>query len=429
MVEQKTKVEQPLKLMNKNFILLWQGQLVSQIGSQAFVVALMFWTKHATGSATLMGMLMMMAMLPAVILGPIGGTFADRYPRRRIIVFSDVLNGIAVLSFAGVLYIFPGATKLILVYLFLVTIFIAVVGSFFRPAISAAIPDLVPKEKIEAANSMNQSSMQIALFIGQGLGGVLYRILGPLILVFADGLSYLFSAFSESFITIPQVIPENSNKWGELYKAFKKDTIEGFHYIWKKAGMRNLYLAAAFFNFFFAPIILLLPFYVEDFMKVKPDWYGYLLAAFGFGTIMGYLAAGIIKFSGRSRCISLIVILIAFCILFGSLGLVKIPIIALTLILIAGFIDGIFNIIIITLLQKTTPSEIRGRVFGLLYTLSLALFPIAMGLSGIVADLVNHNIPLIYITSGVILVILSIILSLNRDFRDFLSYEQAKVNF
>lgn len=419
----KMEMKRPLKLMNKNFFLLWQGQLVSQIGSQALVIAMMFWTKHATGSATLMGMLMMVAMLPAVIIGPIGGTFADRYSRRNIIIFSDIVSGIAVLSFAGLLYIFPDAVKLILVCLFLVTLIVAVVGSFFRPAISAAIPDLVPEEKVEAANSLNQSSVQIALFIGQGLGGVLYRLLGPLVLVLADGISYLFSAFSESFITIPQVIPEKSSQWKDVYHAFKQDTIEGFHYIWRRAGMRNLYLAAAFFNFFFAPIILLLPFYVEDFLTAKTDWYGYLLAAFGFGTLVGYLFAGVIKLSGKSRCILLIVILISFCIFFGSLGLVNRPIIALTLILIAGMIDGIFNIIIVTLLQKTTRSEIRGRVFGLLNTLSLALFPIAMGLAGIVADLVNKNIPLIYTSCGFILVILSIILSMNKDFRNFISYE------
>jgi hypothetical protein len=74
-------------------------------------------------------------------------------------------------------------------------------------------------------------------------------------------------------------------------------------------------------------------------------------------------------------------------------------------------------------LQKTTPSTIRGRVFGLLGTLSSALAPVAMGLAGVVADLVNKNILLIYTSCGAILVIIDILLAMNKEYRNFLSYK------
>jgi len=209
------------KLLNRNFFLLWQGQLVSQIGSQAFAIAMMFWVKHATGSATLMGMLMMVSNLPAVILGPIGGTIADRYSRRRIIIFCDFLNGVVVLTLAILIFAYPSATELILISLFIVSTLVAVSGAFFRPAITAAIPDIVPKTKIAAANSLTQSSIQIATFIGQGAGGVLFRVLGAPVLFLVDGVTYLFSAVSEFFITIPQTVPGKSPKWQETLEAFK----------------------------------------------------------------------------------------------------------------------------------------------------------------------------------------------------------------
>ena len=95
--------EAPVRLWNRDFQLLWQGQFVSQVGNQAFAVAMMYWLMQATGSATLMGLMMMASMLPGVLLGPIGGTFADRNSRKLIIVVSDLLRGISVLGVAAIM--------------------------------------------------------------------------------------------------------------------------------------------------------------------------------------------------------------------------------------------------------------------------------------------------------------------------------------
>ncbi|MHC4500988.1 MAG: MFS transporter, partial [Planctomycetota bacterium] len=195
---------QPIRLLNKNFVLLWQGQLVSQLGTQAYAIAMMFWIKHQTGSATLMGLIMMVSQLPAVLLGPIGGAYADRHSRKLIIVLCDLVNGVVVLVLAAILFMASDGTDIVIAALFTVGIITSAVGAYFRPAVGAAIPDIVPTDKVAAANSMNQVSVQGATLLGQGAGGVLYRILGAPILFLVDGLTYIFSAVSEMFITIPQ---------------------------------------------------------------------------------------------------------------------------------------------------------------------------------------------------------------------------------
>lgn len=412
--------------MNKNFFLLWQGQLVSQVGSQAFHIAVMFWIKHATGSATLMGLLMMVGMLPAVFLGPIGGTFADRYSRRKIIIFSDVLNGLAVLCLAGLVFSSWFAVGTTIVFIFVIMVFSSIVSSFFRPAISASIPDIVPEEKVAAANSMNQFSVQFSTFLGQGAGGVLFRVLGAPVLFLIDGITYLFSAASETFITIPQVFPKKVKGFGTLFHQFRVDTVEGFHYAWKQVGLRHLFIAAAILNFFGAPFIVLLPFYVEDFLKARPDWYGFLLAGFGVGSMIGYLAAGAFKLSGKVRSIIIIFALVLNSVGFALLGVILIPIVSLILMFLIGTLNGFININIITILQITTPTEMRGRVFGLLGTISAGLMPISMGLTGVVADITKQNIPLIYIACGGISALLSIVVSLSKEFRRFLAYEKKE---
>lgn len=423
-----TSEKAPLKLLNKNFVLLWQGQLVSQMGNQVHYIAMAFWIKHATESATLMGTVSMLAMLPGVILGPVGGTFADMYSRRKIIILSDFLCGILVLSLAGLVFYSPESINFIIIWLFVVSIAVGVISAFFRPAISASIPDLVPKEKVAAANSMNQSSMQISLFFGQGAGGVLFRIMGAPMLFLIDGLTYLFSAFSESFIKIPQTIPDRGESAGKVFKKFKKDTIDGFKYVWRDRGLRYLLFTATFLNFFLSPIGVLLPFFVEDHLKATPDWFGFMLAALGIGSLVGYAVVGSLKLNGRQRSILTIVILFLEVMGFGFLGLASTPVMATIMTFTLGCAGGMVNINIVTIIQLTTPSEIRGRVFGLIGTIAGGLVPIGMGLAGVIADLTGRNIPLIYIACGVISGILTLLVSMSRDFRNYLAYEPVEEN-
>ena len=426
-VSAESDVKRPSKLLNRNFFLLWQGQTISQLGNQAFNIALALWIKQATGSATLMGLILMASTLPAVLLGPVGGTFADRYSRRRIIIISDIVGGLAVLSLVGLMFLAPEATNATIVLLFIVSLLIAIATTFFNPAISAAIPDLVPKERLAGANSLAQFSFQLSIFVGQGIGGTLFRLLGAPILFLIDGVTYLFSAVSESFITIPQTIPEKSRGWRDTFREFGSDIMVGLHYVWRTSGLRELVLVSALLNFFMAPILLLLPFYVEDFLLATPDWYGFLLASFGLGSMLGFLFAGALTLGGKIRGRLMILFIIAEPLGYCVLGWVLVPWVSLLITLLGGLLSGFVLVNITTLLQLTTSSEVRGRIFGLLGTIAGALSPLAMGLAGVIADLTGQNVPLIYIVCGLTAALLALIVSGNQGFRNYLAYEQDKM--
>ncbi len=417
--------EPPKTLFNRNFMVQWQGQTVSRLGSQVFSIAMVFWIKHATGSATIMGLLSLISGLPAVLLMPIGGTFADRFSRRSIIIIGDLLRGIAVCALAAMLYLAPDAVGPILVALFVVSVFNGLVGSFFGPAISATIPDLVPANRVTAANSLGQLSMQASAFLGGGLGGVLYRLLGAPLLFLLNGLSFLYSSGSELFVKIPQVLPETQGDARAQMKAFWNDLVAGMRYVWVMPGLRELVLLSAILSFFSAPIIILLVFYVEDFLKAAPDWYGYIMAGFGVGTVVGYVLAGILRVPSKTRAAVLIAFTLADSLGYSLLGLMRQPLLALILAGLGGLTSGYVTVNITTLIQVTTPSEIRGRVVGLLAALSSSLTPIAMGLAGVIADLLHQNIPAIYIGCGAIMTAATLWLSTSRGFRSILAFEFA----
>ncbi len=408
--------------MNKNFFLLWQGQAVSMIGSNVFSIAMVFWVKHTTGSAGLIGLMLMASSIPAVLFGTIGGAFADRYSRRNIILFSDFLNGTAVVILAVLIYMFPDMTGMLIAALLLTSILLGITNAFFQPAFSASIPELVPTEKVATANSLGQISLQLSVFIGQGLGGLLFRILGAPLLILFNGLSYLFSGVIESFITIPQEIPQKGKNWADLVSKFKKEIIEGFRYIWAVAGLKKLVLLSSFLSFFMMPIIVLLPFYVENFLKVTADWYGFLLAIYGIGSLVGSVIAGIVKLDGKKRGYSMITLMIFESVIYGSLGLASSPYQAMVLAISAGMMSGFVLINVTTLLQLTTPTRIRGRVFGFLATLSGGLSPLGMGLGGVIFDMTGQNIPVIYFGCGAIMTLLSLIVATSTDFRKYLAY-------
>jgi DHA3 family macrolide efflux protein-like MFS transporter len=263
----------PTKLLNKNFVLLWQGQLVSLFGMQAYSIAMMFWIKHQTGSATLMGLVMMVSQIPGVLLGPISGVFVDRYSRWKIIVGSDLIRGLITMALAALVFFSPDGNNIIIVGLFTVGLISSTVAAFFNPAITAAIPELVPTEKLATANSMHAFSYQVSNFVGMGIGGVLFRIMGASMLFFIDGITYIFSAISEMFIKIPQNFPDEKADAKSNFSRMIDDIKEGFLFIWQNKGMRDLFFTATLLNFFLVPGMVLTPFFVEDYLMANSDWY------------------------------------------------------------------------------------------------------------------------------------------------------------
>ncbi len=412
------------QLWNRNFLLLWQGQAVSQIGNQAFAVAMLYWTLKTTGSASIMGLLLAVSALPAIFLGPLGGAFADHFGRVRILLCADLLSGTAMLALALVM-LATGSPRIILPMLVGVSALLGAVRAFFQPALLAAIPDLVPASRLEAANAVHQFAGQGSLLLGQGLGGVLYTLLGAPLLFLGDAVTFFLSAVCTACIRLPQqpAAPLTPKLGGRsALRHFRAEIVDGVRYARSTPGFFAFLLAAAGFNFFLMPMLVLLPIYIERYLHAGPEWYGFLLAAMSLGSLLGFLASGLLRLEGRARGRWVVGLMLLAPTSFLALGLASNRPTALLATFLLGAMLAVINVQLLSILQATTPPELRGRILSLLTTISSGLIPIGMAVGGVAGDLSGKNVPLVYFICGLLAFLFELALMLRRSVKAFLSH-------
>jgi MFS family permease len=412
---------------NRNFGLLWQAQLVSQFGNQAFVIALTLWTAETTHSATLTGLMLMAGVLPAVVLGPLTGTFVDRQRSRlRIIVTCDLLSGVLVVLFALGFLTGPGEWRPAM--LFVVALLVGVCNAFFDPALNAFAPDLVAREQIEAANAFRQSSRQITVLTAQGLAGILYALVGPAALFLLDGVSFLLAGATEMLIRTENIadcgmrnadcgLPERTSR------GFLSDVADGFRYVAAQPGMTGFLVAASVFNALLMPIAVLLPVFATVYLQADPRWYGFLLAAISAGAIAGCALVGATRatLTGSSRRALLVTAFAALALSLAVLGQVRSRWIALAIAGATGMLAGMINVLVISIIQRRTSGAYSGRVLALQAMMTRALVPIGMVGGGAAADLAGRNVPLVYGICGALALSSVMLLAARRTTRAFLA--------
>jgi len=418
----------PQRLWNRDFALLWQGQLVSSLGKQAFVITALLWLKDATGSGSVIGLVMMAALLPPVLLGPVAGVFVDRWNRRKIIAYTDIAGGLFVLAAAVLFFLAPEARALLIGAVFAVTLATGLLDAFSQPSIASSVPALVPRDKLEAANGLNMSGVQLAVFGAQGSSGLLYSILGAPLLVLWNAGTYLYAGVTELFIRMPTREPSGEDAAREAERAelhpwrrFRLEFAEGLRYLQSNRGLLTLVAVYAVLNFLISPVLVTLPFFATDYLELGPAWYGYLMAAFGLGAMLGFLTAGAFPTRGRARELAVNASLVIQTLLTFAALVWRAPAAELGIFLVIGLTGGIMNVNIFTLVQLSVPPEFMGRVQSLLTTVCAGAMPLGMALSGFLFDLSGQNVPLMFVASGASSLAAIAGALMVRDYRSFLA--------
>ncbi|WP_425448894.1 MFS transporter [Dethiothermospora halolimnae] len=377
------------KLWNKNFFLLWQGQLVSSFGDSVYNIALGFWILAKTGSTGLMGGLMAASTIPRVFISPFAGTFVDRHNRKVILIVSDIIRGLAITLLGVASY--KGIVQMWMVLIG--GVILGICGSFFGPAVQSSIPDIVPKDKLVKANSAFSMLGTGTGMLGKLSGGYLFQILGAPFMFLINGLSFIFSAFTEMFIKVPNTKKESSKI------TFMSDMKSGFQFVRKSKGIKNLYITVAFLNFFGTiSITLLLPFFNEK-IYLGAGLYGMAMTFSVAGMFVGFSMLSIINILNRFRMFILGGLISA-----GAMVILPfMPNVFFICILlfINGLAVSVVNSILQSSMQAFVPGEMRGKVFGFKKTLGTSLIPMGMATGGLMAEI----IPIGFVMSGSFIIV------------------------
>ncbi len=358
-------------LKNRSFLLLWLGQIISNFGeklTQMALIALVY--KKAPGSAIDLAKLFFFIVIPVFIIGPVAGVYVDRWDRERVMMISDMLRGILVLSIPFFILFFKN-----LIPVYIAVFFIFSTTRFFFLSKMAIIPDIVPKGMLLIANTLSDTTRIIAMFVGMLVAGVLVERLGPVNGFYINSLTYFISALFISNMIVKRIIShfreDILKAKDEIKKAIRKsvwsEIKEGIKFVVEHKEMN--FVAKSFFVFMAgigAMSCVIIVFIQEAFGSVTKDL-GILFMFLGLGAFVGMMlygrfGQGIRKEKVISTCMlssGIFVVLFA-----ASAKLIPHLWVSGAAMFVLGLSIGPIIVSLNTMVHESIPQEIRGRIFS-----------------------------------------------------------------
>ncbi len=373
-------------LFTRDFTLVVIGQIISLFGNAIVHFALPLYLLRETGSIALFGAVNACSFLPMILMGPIGGTAADRVNKRNIMVGLDFLT-------AGltVCYILLWG-KAPLVPLVVVTLMLLyAISGAYQPAVQASLPLLLASERLTQGNAVINMVATLANLLGPALGGVIFGLwgLGPILTI--GGVCFFCSAVMEIFIHIPY--EKRPRSYGVL-ATVGKDLGESWRYISRE---RPVFLSATLvlsaFNLILSAVMIVgIPAIVAQVLNMSDAYMGLTQAAMGLGGLLGGLLAGILGTRLKPRHGSACLLTCAG--VAGMMGLAVLPGLPaqasywlITLMSMLAMVAAmLFTVVMLTLIQAQVPSQLLGKVIACIQAVANCASPLGQAAYGVLFD-------------------------------------------
>ena len=370
----------------RDFTLVVIGQIISLFGNAILHFALPLYLLRETGSITLFGAVNACSFLPMILMGPIGGTAADRVHKGRIMVGLDFLTAALTLSFC----LLWGKAPLVPLIIVTLMLLYAIAGAY-QPAVQASLPLLLPPDRLTQGHAVINMVSTLATLLGPALGGVIFGLwgLGPILTI--GGVCFFSSAVMELFIHVPH---ERRPRAAGVLDTVGRDLGESWRYISREQPVfLSVTLVLSAFNLILSSVMIVgVPAIVAQVLHMSDASMGLTQAAMGLGGLLGGLLAGTLgqRLSPHHGSVCLLGCAGAA----GVMGLAVLPGVSPQLsywivtaaALLAMSSAMLFTVVLLTLVQAQVPSQLLGKVIACVQAVANCAAPLGQAGYGVLFD-------------------------------------------
>ncbi|WP_019240609.1 MULTISPECIES: MFS transporter [Bacillus] len=392
------------------------SKMISSLGSNVYSFGISLYILSITGSALSFAANLVCSIIPRTIFAPIVGSLSDRSSKKAIVLAGQAGSIIAV----GGLLLYAFLFDLTLTAVYVTTALYSISSTFTGVGFSSSVANLVDEERIQRATSFNQLSLSVAAIGGPVVGGMLYGFVSIKVFLMIHMFAYFLSFILESTMNFRLYTKHQDS---EDKEGIWKSTIQGIWYMKGKRIVSMILWMSLWLNFFFTAVNVGSSFILVELLKVEAKHVGIIEGAGAIGMLIASIYMSVrstvsnpIQFS--KRAILLMSTFTGVCALPLLVDFSYMGIVLFYILMMLGFSScGVLtNTPIIVLLQKEVDEMYRGRIFGLLETMAMAMMPLGTILFGILYDFIPAE--WLLITSSIFLI--SITLYMMRENQDLL---------
>lgn len=380
-------------LRHRNYRLFWYGQCISLIGTWMQNIGQSWLVLQLTQSALKLSIVGAMQFLPMMLFALYAGTLVDRFPKRKMLIFTQTSLAVLAAVLATLTYF-----KIVQYWhVLILALLLGIVNTLDMPTRQSFFVELVGREDLMNAIALNSSIFNLARILGPALAGLLIGLVGIAICFYLNALSFLAVIVGLRLIKIPAQVAAKKGKGSPKHIIY--DIREGLQYIGKKKIIKQPLLLLAFLSIFVMNFNVLIPVFAQQNLSQNATGYGFLMTCMGIGSFVGALTLAARSKAGP-KLTHLVGGALGMSLFMALLGLEKSYVLACITLFMIGLCSIVFTALVNSTIQLNSADSMRGRVMSVYALVFGGVTPIGSLFAGNITEYVGA--PICMIISGFI---------------------------